>query len=162
MKRAVLFAVIFFVAPAAHAAFTSGKQLSQGCGKRDMAGEFFCMAYISGVLDSNSQCGPYTFSLREAMGIILAANEPCLNATRVASLFNAGSCRRWRRCARLNLEANKLRFDDPVQTARRCSTLRQDNHRAIMCGALGRTHIEQGSDVVRGELPTSIRSATPA
>jgi len=24
---------------------------------RDMAGEFFCMAYISGVLDSNSQCG---------------------------------------------------------------------------------------------------------
>ena len=70
MKRAVLFAVIFFVAPAAHAAFTSGKQLSQGCGKRDMAGEFFCMAYISGVLDSNSQCGPYPFSLREAMGIV--------------------------------------------------------------------------------------------
>jgi hypothetical protein len=70
MKRAVLFAVIFFVAPAAHAAFTSGKQLSQGCGNRDMAGEFFCMAYISGVLDSNSQCGPYTFSLREAMGIV--------------------------------------------------------------------------------------------
>jgi hypothetical protein len=32
------------------------------------------------------------------------------------------TCRRWRRCARLNLEANKLRFDDPVQTARRCST----------------------------------------
>ena len=28
------------------------------------------MAYISGVLDSNSQCGPYTFSLREAMGIV--------------------------------------------------------------------------------------------
>ena len=70
MKRAVLFAVIFFVAPAAHAAFTSGKQLSQGCGNRDMAGEFFCMAYISGVLDTNSQCGPYTFSLREAMGIV--------------------------------------------------------------------------------------------
>ena len=28
--------------------------------------------------------------------------------------------------------------------------LRQDNHRAIMCGALGRAHIEQGSDVVLG------------
>jgi Ssp1 endopeptidase immunity protein Rap1a len=41
-----------------------------GCGNRDMAGEFFCMAYISGVLDSNPQCGPYTFSLREAMGMV--------------------------------------------------------------------------------------------
>ena len=28
------------------------------------------MAYISGVLDSNSQCGPYTFNLREAMGMV--------------------------------------------------------------------------------------------
>ena len=70
MKRAMLFAVILFAAPVAHAAFTSGKQLAQGCGKRDMAGEFFCMAYISGVLDSNSQCGPYTFNLREAMGMV--------------------------------------------------------------------------------------------
>jgi hypothetical protein len=70
MKRAVLFAVILFVAPVAHADFTSGKQLAQGCGKRDMAGEFFCMAYISGILDSNSQCGPYTFNLREAMGMV--------------------------------------------------------------------------------------------
>ena len=28
------------------------------------------MAYISGVLDSNSQCGPYRFNLREAMGMV--------------------------------------------------------------------------------------------
>jgi hypothetical protein len=70
MKRAALFAAIFFVAPAADATFTSGKQLAQGCGNRDMAGEFFCMAYISGVLDSNSQCGPSTFNLREAMGMV--------------------------------------------------------------------------------------------
>ena len=70
MKPAVFFAVIFFVAPVAHAAFTSGKQLAQGCGNRDMAGEFFCMAYIAGVLDLNSQCGPSTFSLREAMGMV--------------------------------------------------------------------------------------------
>ena len=70
MKRAMLFAVIFFVTPGAHATFTSGSQLSQGCGNRDMAGEFFCMAYISGVLDSNPQCGPYTFNLREAMGMV--------------------------------------------------------------------------------------------
>jgi hypothetical protein len=70
MKRAVLFAVIFFVAPLAHAAFASGERLAQACGKRDMAGEFFCMTYISGVLDSNSQCGPYAFSLREAMGLV--------------------------------------------------------------------------------------------
>ena len=70
MMRAVLFIVIFFVAPVAHAEFTSGKRLAQGCGTRDMAGEFFCMAYISGVLDSNSQCGPYTFNLREAMGMV--------------------------------------------------------------------------------------------
>ena len=70
MKRAVLFAVIFFVAPLAHAAFASGERLAQACGKRDMAGEFFCMTYISGVLDSNPQCGPYEFSLREAMGLV--------------------------------------------------------------------------------------------
>ena len=70
MRLAVLFAVSFLVAPLAHAAFASGERLAQSCGKRDMAGEFFCMAYISGVLDSNSQCGPYTFSLREAMGIV--------------------------------------------------------------------------------------------
>jgi len=70
MKRAVLLAGIFFVAPVAHADFTSGKQLAQGCGNRDMAGEFFCMAYISGVLDSNSQCSPYTFNLREAMAMV--------------------------------------------------------------------------------------------
>src|SRR5262245_12316522 len=70
MKLAVLFAVILFVAPVAHAAFASGERLAQGCGKRDMAGEFFCTAYISGVLDSNSQCGPYTFTLREAMGMV--------------------------------------------------------------------------------------------
>jgi hypothetical protein len=56
------------------------------------------------------------------IGSLPVLNEPCLNATRVASLFNAGSCRRWRRCAGLSLEANKLRFDDPVQAARRCST----------------------------------------
>jgi hypothetical protein len=55
-----------------------------------------------------------------AFALILAANEPCLNATRVASLFKPDQ-RRWRRCPRLNLE-DKLRFDDPVQTARRCST----------------------------------------
>jgi hypothetical protein len=70
MKRAVLFAVILFAAPVAHAAFTSGKQLAQGCGKSGHGREFFCMAYISGVLDSNSQCGPYAFSLREAMGLV--------------------------------------------------------------------------------------------
>jgi Ssp1 endopeptidase immunity protein Rap1a len=70
MKLAVLFAVTFFVAPVTHAAFASGERLAQGCGHRDMAGEFFCMAYISGVLDSNPQCGPYPFSLREAMGMV--------------------------------------------------------------------------------------------
>jgi hypothetical protein len=70
MRRAVLFAVLVFLAPVAHAAFSSGKQLAQACGNRDMAGEFFCMAYISGVLDSNSQCGPYPFNLREAMGMV--------------------------------------------------------------------------------------------
>ena len=41
MMRAVLFSVIFFVAPVTHAEFTSGKRLAQGCGTRDMAGEFF-------------------------------------------------------------------------------------------------------------------------
>src|SRR5262245_30203733 len=70
MKRALFFALIFLVTPAAHATFASGSRLSQACGNRDMAGEFFCMAYISGVLDSNPQCGPYTFTLREAMGMV--------------------------------------------------------------------------------------------
>lgn len=70
MKLAVLFAVISFVATVAHAAFASGERLAQSCDKRDMAGEYFCMSYISGVLDSNPQCGPYTFSLREAMGMV--------------------------------------------------------------------------------------------
>jgi len=89
MKLAVLFAVIFFVASVAHAAFTSGERLAQGCGKRDMAGEFFCMAYISGVLDSNSQCGPYTFTLREAMGMVASwlAADPARQ-----KLPRAGGC----------------------------------------------------------------------
>src|SRR5262245_6062646 len=88
MKLAVLFAVILFVASVAHAAFASGERLAQGCGKRDMAGEFFCMAYISGVLDSNPQCGPYPFSLREAMGMVATwlAADPARKAAR------AGSC----------------------------------------------------------------------
>jgi hypothetical protein len=61
------------------------------------------------------------------------------------------------------LEANKLRFDagSSRETLQHVPRLRQDNHRAIMCGALGRAHIEQGSDVVRGELLDPIRSATP-
>jgi hypothetical protein len=52
--------------------------------------------------------------------------------------FSAGSCRRWRRCARLSLEANKLRFDDPVQAGRRCSTFPgcADTITAQSCAAL--------------------------
>src|SRR5262249_38306626 len=70
LKRPPRLALSCLLAPDAHAAFTSGSRLSQGCGTRDMAGEFFCMTYISGVLDSNPQCGPYPFSLREAMGMV--------------------------------------------------------------------------------------------
>ena len=44
-------------------------------------------------------------------------NEPCLNATRVASLFSAGS---------FQLGSQVLRFDNPLQAARRCSTFPTD------------------------------------
>jgi hypothetical protein len=111
MKRAVLFAVILFVAPAAHAAFTSGKQLSQGCGKRDMAGEFFCMAYISGVLDSNAQCGPYTFSLREAIGIVaswLAADPARQNLPGSELLYHPSASDFPARAAKASAEVRPL------------------------------------------------------
>src|SRR4029077_19799098 len=114
MKRAVIFAVIFFVAPAAHAAFTSGKQLSQGCGKRDMAGEFFCMAYISGVLDSNSQCGPYLFDLREAMGMVAGGLGRCKPPSERRS--TAGRRSAWRR-GRHRRRGSDIRPECPMISA---------------------------------------------
>ena len=36
-----------------------------------------------------------------------------------------------------------------------------DNHRAIMCGALGRAHIEQGSDVVAARPDEIQRQRSP-
>ena len=44
-------------------------------------------------------------------------NEPCLSGTGVASSLAPDHC---------GLEANILRFDDPLQAARRCSTFPTD------------------------------------
>ena len=53
-------------------------------------------------LGYNVRSRPFSMNLVQSQHALLAC-------------FSAGSCRRWRRCARLSLEANKLRFYDPVQ-----------------------------------------------